>query len=111
MRLALSLLPSSAAARTRPSCALSWGLASAAQAFSISGSGFVGLALQRLDGGGADLVVFGEQLERGQRGVELAAHAVVVDDVLGASGTGTSAPVTGSKPLSSRTMNALHQPP
>ena len=48
----------------------------------------VGVALHLLHGGHAHLVIFGKQLERGQGRVDLAAHAVVVDHVLGIVGQG-----------------------
>jgi hypothetical protein len=70
-------------------------------------AGFVGLALQRPDGIAAHLLVFGEEFERGQRVVDLAAHAVVVDHVLGAFGHGQLGARHRVAALSSRTMMAL----
>ena len=50
--------------------------------------GFITLGLQGLDALAADFLVFGEQLEPGQRGFQLAAHHVVIDDILGVVGHG-----------------------
>ena len=50
--------------------------------------GFIGVALQLLDGGGARGFIGRKKLERGQRRIELTAHAVVVHHVFGAIGHG-----------------------
>ena len=87
-RLALSGDETRMAARMRSSAAFSAASVSAAQAFSISGScASSSCSLQQLgDAGAARVEVGREQLQRGQRGLQLAAHAVVVDHVLGVVG-------------------------
>jgi hypothetical protein len=64
-------------------------------------------SLQGLDALTAQLVILAEQLERSHRVVQLTAHPVVADHVLGIGRHGDAQPVTGSTPLPSRTMKTL----